>query len=351
MYGARRRAPARPSASSTGCPATRARRRCASATPPTGQFQLDVYGEVIDALHQARRLGARAEDPTRWALQHGHPRVPRDGAGTSPTRASGRCAARAAHFTHSKVMAWVAFDRAVQGGRGVRPRRARRPLAAVRDEIHARGLRARASTPSATRSSQSYGSQDARRQPADDPAGRLPARRRPARASAPSTAIERELMHDGFVLRYRRPTKAVDGLPPGEGAFLALHLLARRQPARCWAARDEARALFERLLALAQRRRPARPRSTTRSRGAHARQLPAGVLARVAGQHRPQPLAPARGRRTTGPPARTAWNPDGQPAVSMPTRWATVTRWSSRRRATGQPRYTATCITTSCSSS
>ena len=46
-----------PSSSSTGCPATRARRRCASATPPADQFQLDVYGEVMDCLHQARRAG------------------------------------------------------------------------------------------------------------------------------------------------------------------------------------------------------------------------------------------------------------------------------------------------------
>ena len=106
------------------------------------QFQLDVYGEVLDVLHQARCRGLEP-DESAWAL-------------------AGRCCSRTLerrwrepdegiwevrgprrHFTHSKVMAWVAFDRAVrlieELGRDGPVDRWR----AVRDEIHAEVLRAR----------------------------------------------------------------------------------------------------------------------------------------------------------------------------------------------------------------
>ena len=76
------------------------------------QLQLDVYGEVMDALYQARVQGSPLDDGA-WALAASAARVPRE-AWRSPTRASGRCAAQRRHFTHSKVMAWVAFDRAVR---------------------------------------------------------------------------------------------------------------------------------------------------------------------------------------------------------------------------------------------
>ena len=95
-------------------------------------------------------------------------------------------------------------------------------------------------------------------------------------------AIERELMRDGFVLRYDT-READDGLPPGEGAFL---------PCSFWLAdnlaligrRDEARELFERLAGARQRRRAAR-RGVRPAARAPARQLPAGVHPRRAGQH------------------------------------------------------------------
>ena len=108
--------------------------------------------------------------------------------------------------------------------------------------------------------------------PADDP-----------RVVGTVAAIERELMRDGFVARYRADEEnvGVDGLPPGEGAFL---------PCTFWLAdnyalqgrRDEARGLFERLLATPQRRRPAVRGVRPRARPAGG-QLPAGVLA-----HRPR---------------------------------------------------------------
>ena len=138
------------------------------------QFQLDVYGEVMDVLHQARR--PRASSRT-----------------TSPGRSSACCSRNLErrwrepdegiwevrgprrHFTHSKVMAWVAFDRGRQGGRGVRPRRPVERWRGVRDEIHAEVLE-RGYDEELGSFVQSYGSKRARREPADDPALRLPAR-------------------------------------------------------------------------------------------------------------------------------------------------------------------------------
>ena len=69
-------------------------RRCASATPPRSQFQLDVYGEVLDALHQARECGARRPTRGAWQLQRALLDFLERRLATSPTRASGRCAAR-----------------------------------------------------------------------------------------------------------------------------------------------------------------------------------------------------------------------------------------------------------------
>ena len=89
-----------------------------------GQLQLDVYGEVLDALYVGRRLGLPT-DASSWALRMRAARPSGNDLATSRTRASGKCAGRRRHFTHSKVMAWVAFDRAVTIGRGVRPGRAR----------------------------------------------------------------------------------------------------------------------------------------------------------------------------------------------------------------------------------
>ena len=78
-----------------------------------GQLQLDVFGEVMDALHQARCNGLAASE-SGWALQQAFLDAPRARCGRSRTKAFGRCAAARRHFTHSKVMAWVAFDRAIK---------------------------------------------------------------------------------------------------------------------------------------------------------------------------------------------------------------------------------------------
>ena len=123
------------------------------------QLQLDVYGEVMDALYQAREHGLGASS-RRLGAAAGPARLPRATPGASPTRGSGRCAAPRRHFTHSKVMAWVAFDRGVRRSRA-RPRRAGRALARDARRDPPRGLqrglrrraRARSRSPTARRSS------------------------------------------------------------------------------------------------------------------------------------------------------------------------------------------------------
>ena len=78
----------------------------------SNQFQLDVYGEVMDTLHLARAAGLQPH-PEAWKVQLAMLKF-LESIGGFPTKASGRFVARARHFTHSKVMAWVAFDRAIK---------------------------------------------------------------------------------------------------------------------------------------------------------------------------------------------------------------------------------------------
>jgi len=208
------------------------------------QFQLDVYGELMDALLQAREAGLEP-DPYAWSLQRSLIRFVED-AWTRPDEGIWEVRGKRRHFVHSKVMAWVAVDRAVRtverfemGGDVDRWRR-------LRDRIHAevceRGFDAERGT-----FTQSYGSR-----PLDASLLLIPAVGFLApddpRVVGTVEAVQRELCVDGFVLRY--PTEeSDDGLPPGEGAFLpctfwlvdALALIGRR---------DEAVEVFERLLGL-----------------------------------------------------------------------------------------------------
>jgi GH15 family glucan-1,4-alpha-glucosidase len=216
-----------------------------------GQFQLDVYGEVMDALHQARCDLATDEmgtgDDEAWELQlalmeflESNWNQPDDGIWEvrGPRR----------NFTHSKVMAWVAVDRAVHTVEHLALEgpvdRWRALRDQIRDEVCKNGW-----NDDVGAFTQYYGSTELDASvlmipmvgflPPDDP-----------RVRSTVEAIERELVHDGLVLRYRpRDDSAVDGLAGGEGAFLAcsfwlvdnLALLGRH---------DDARALFERLLSL-----------------------------------------------------------------------------------------------------
>ncbi len=208
------------------------------------QFQLDVYGEVLDVMHQARRLGMEL-DPAAWQLERllvkfvaGHWQEP--DMGIWEVRGPPR------HFTHSKVLAWVAMDRAVQAcekfglpGDAGEWRR-------VRDRIHAE-ICSRAFNQKIGFFVQSF---DSSRLDASllmlPLVGFLPAT--DPRVQSTITAIEKHLMADGFILRYHTDTE-VDGLPQGEGAFLpcsfwfvdCLNLSGRY---------EEAREMFERLLTL-----------------------------------------------------------------------------------------------------
>ena len=208
------------------------------------QLQLDVYGEVLDAFYVARRAGLSTSDAT-WALEcalllHLEKIWREPDEGIWEVRGGRR------HFTHSKVMAWVAFDRAVRSieefGLDGPLERWREVRSAIHAEVCEHGYDAKENT-----FVQSFGDTTLDASlllipivgflPPDDP-----------RVQGTVAAIERRLLRDGFVLRYDTGT-AVDGLPPGEGAFLACsfwlvdnYVLLGRY--------DEARALFERLLAL-----------------------------------------------------------------------------------------------------
>jgi len=210
-----------------------------------GQRQLDVYGEVMAAMHAARHLGM-TPDPWAWRVQRhivdwleSHWREPDEGIWEvrGPRR----------HFTHSKVMAWVAADRAVRAveesgldGDVARWRRLRRD---IHEEVCREGYDAARGT-----FTQSYGSDELDASllliprvgflPPGDP-----------RVAGTVETVMRGLCRDGLVLRYLPDERAADGLPPGEGAFLPcsfwlvddLALLGRH---------EEARDLFERLLGL-----------------------------------------------------------------------------------------------------
>jgi GH15 family glucan-1,4-alpha-glucosidase len=211
------------------------------------QFQLDVYGEVLDVLYQARRRGLPAND-SAWALCM-HLLRYLEGRWREPDEGIWEVRGPRRHFTHSKVMAWVAFDRGI---RLIEELEREGPLErwrAVRDEIHAEVCE-RGYDEELGSFVQAY---DAKRLdaslltiplfgflPPDDP-----------RVRGTLEAVRQELLVDGFVQRYRHDeeVETVDGLPPGEGAFFLcsfwfvdnLILLGDL---------DEAEEMFERLLSL-----------------------------------------------------------------------------------------------------
>jgi GH15 family glucan-1,4-alpha-glucosidase len=209
------------------------------------QRQLDVYGEVADALHYARRGGIGGGFPA-WALEKLLIRA-LETAWTEPDEGIWEVRGPRRHFTHSKVMAWVAFDRAVKAVErfqlpGGSVDRWRQKRAEVHAEVCARGY-----DPDRRAFTRYYGSRDLDASLLMIPlVGFLPPEDERVRGTV--EAIERELSTDGLVWRYREDGQ-VDGLPPGEGAFLMcsfwlvdnLALLGRR---------DAARRLFERLLDL-----------------------------------------------------------------------------------------------------
>ncbi|MCX5379915.1 glycoside hydrolase family 15 protein [Streptomyces sp. NBC_00091] len=210
------------------------------------QLQLDVYGEVLDSLHLARACGLASERHA-WKIQlalldflerNWH----RPDEGLWEVRGPRR------HFTHSKVMAWVAADRAVRTLEGAPhlPGDVQR-WRAMRDEVH-RDVCDKGYDPERGTFTQYYGSRELDAAtlliprvgflPPDDP-----------RVIGTVDAVRAELGSSGLVRRYSTEGPSVDGLPGDEGAFLAcsfwladaLHMTGRGK---------EARELFERLLAV-----------------------------------------------------------------------------------------------------
>ena len=208
------------------------------------QFQLDVYGEVMDSLHLARVAGLEPE-PAAWRIQVTLLKF-LESNWQQPDEGIWEIRGPRQQFTHSKVMAWGAFDRAVKDaeafGLDGPVERWRQTRDAIHAQVCAAGYDARANA-----FVQSYGSPHLDASlllipqvgflPPEDP-----------RVRGTVEAIERKLLVDGLVLRYSTAT-GVDGLPSGEGAFL---------PCSFWLAdslvltgrRDEGEAMFERLLAL-----------------------------------------------------------------------------------------------------
>ncbi|MFF1381966.1 glycoside hydrolase family 15 protein [Arthrobacter sp. NPDC058288] len=209
-----------------------------------GQLQLDVWGEVLDCLaltrHSLLKHTDEAWDVQIALMEH------LEGAWQRPDNGLWEMRGPRRHFTHSKVMAWVAADRMVKGVRDFGLVGPADRWEALRDTIHAevmaKGFDAERNT-----FVQSYGRPELDASllliprvgflPPDDP-----------RVAGTIDAVQRELTHDGFVLRYR-PADSDDGLPGDEGVFLACSFwlvealigVGRRR---------EARELFERLLAL-----------------------------------------------------------------------------------------------------
>jgi GH15 family glucan-1,4-alpha-glucosidase len=208
------------------------------------QHQLDVYGEVLDAFHFARRAGLHA-DPNAWSVQRallGHLEADWE----NPDEGIWEVRGPRRHFVHSKVMAWVAMDRGVRavehGGLPGDAGRWRR----VRDAIHEQVCR-EGFDPQLNSFVQYYGSKSLDASLLMMPlVGFLPAR--DPRMLGTVEAVQRGLTRDGFVERYATSPE-LDGLSRGEGVFL-LSTFWLADNLALQGRTDEAKELFERLLAL-----------------------------------------------------------------------------------------------------
>ena len=213
----------------------------------SNQFQLDVYGEVLAAMWQADQAGIKMTEPD-WALMvelmkflESHWQEPDEGIWEVR---GGR-----QQFTHSKMMAWLAFDRAIKLVQdcGCAPNEHFDRWHNIRDQVNAE-VCDRGYNPKKKAFTQVYGSDALDASLLMMPlVGFLPLT--DERIKSTVEAIEHELMHDGLVLRYRPQECGVDGLPGSEGVFLPCSFWL----AMCWHVLDrkkEARDLFERLLDL-----------------------------------------------------------------------------------------------------
>ena len=226
-------------------PGYRARRRCASATRPPSNCSSTSMARLWPALHIARKHGlprrTRAGSCRAEFLAHLETIWDQPDDGIWEVRGGRR------QFTHSKVMAWVAVDRSIRDAETFNVPAPLDHWRELRDRMHAE-ICAKGFDPARNTFTQSFGSPDLDAALLLIPqVGFLPADDK--RVIGTVEAIERELLVDGFVLRYRTEAGS-DGLPAGEGAFLpcsfwlvdAYALLGREA---------DAQALFERLAQLA----------------------------------------------------------------------------------------------------
>jgi GH15 family glucan-1,4-alpha-glucosidase len=211
----------------------------------SGQVQLDVYGELMDALYQSHRGGLTPREAD-WALQRtllGHV----EAVWTSPDEGIWETRGPSQHFTFSKVMAWVALDRGIRTAEAFRLEapldRWKQVRRAIHDEVCARGFDRRLGS-----FVQAFDGQELDASLLLLPSvGFLPPS--DARIAGTIDAIERHLLADGLVLRYNT-ARSEDGLPPGEGAFLACSLWLADAYVLVGRVAD-ARRMFENVLAIA----------------------------------------------------------------------------------------------------
>ncbi|HEX6642294.1 MAG TPA: glycoside hydrolase family 15 protein [Thermoanaerobaculia bacterium] len=208
------------------------------------QYQLDVYGEVMDVLHLTRRLGLPPSEDA-WRVQCVLMRFLENG-WREPDEGIWEVRGPRRHFTHSKVMAWVAFDRSVAAVEKFGLEGPAEKWRAIRDEIRAEvfehGFNAELDA-----FVQFYGSTNADASllmlptlgfiAADDP-----------RMLGTIALIRKQLETDGLLRRYP-PSTDIDGLPPGEGTFVLCTFWLADNLALA-GNYDEANAIFERLLSL-----------------------------------------------------------------------------------------------------
>src|SRR5680860_1282113 len=208
------------------------------------QTQLDVYGELLDALHQARK-GGLAPEESGWELQLAIVKHLED-AWQKPDQGIWEVRSGPENFVYSKIMAWVAFDRSIKSAERFKLKCPLKGWREIRETIH-KEVCEKGFDKELNSFVRSYGSKQVDASllliaavgflPGDDP-----------RVAGTVAQIEKTLMKDGLVQRYDT-SKSSDGLPPGEGMFLACsfwlvdaYLMLGRK--------EDAVELFEKLLAL-----------------------------------------------------------------------------------------------------
>lgn len=210
------------------------------------QLQLDIYGEIMDVNHIKRELGLKTSGDSWRVERHLIEFVAENW--RQPDEGIWEIRGPRRHFTHSKMMAWVALDRAVKAVKTAKLDGDVGRWRRVRDEIH-QDVCAHGYNEHTGVFTQYYGSELLDASLLMMPlVGFLPPT--DERVTRTIDAIAERLTEDGFVLRYHPEKSAdVDGLPPGEGTFLpcsywlvdCLFLLGRIQ---------QAEALFEKLLSV-----------------------------------------------------------------------------------------------------